>query len=49
VAIPILHALLVAGLVIVIPPWDRHETRLLTSKPTSGNRIRSYQRTIAWL
>lgn len=48
-AVPILHALLVAGLVVVIPLWDRHETRLLKAKPTSANRIRSYQKTIAWL
>jgi membrane protease YdiL (CAAX protease family) len=49
VAVSTLHALLVAGLVLVIPLWDRHETRLLKTKPTSANRIRSYHKTIAWL
>ena len=45
----IAHALVLVLLVVVLPIWDRAETRQLRANPTSDNRVRSYQKTIAWL
>ncbi|MFT3763300.1 MAG: CPBP family intramembrane metalloprotease [Pseudoxanthomonas sp.] len=47
--IPLLHAALVLFLILVFPVWDRRETRRLKAGPSPARRIRSYQKTIAWL
>src|SRR5690606_4219903 len=43
------HHLLVLFLIFVFPLWDRRETRLLKANPSAATRIRSYQKTVAWL
>lgn len=44
----LVHHLIVAFLVVVIPLWDRRETRRLKTSTDPRVRVRGYQQTIGW-
>jgi membrane protease YdiL (CAAX protease family) len=45
----VIHHLLVAFLILVMPVWDRYEMRRLKASSSPRKRVQSYQMTLLWL